>query len=292
MGQFSKKWEDLDFSDNFIFCKVMRDEYICKKMLEILLHLQIEKIEYLDTEHQLENYYDSKGIRMDVFLKDSSRVIDIEMQTGDYEDLLLRARYYQSAADISTVPRRTKYKDLKENYIIFICKNDPFGKGFYRYSKKLSFDECDTLDYNDKTHNVFYNASAYAKVDEAELRGVLEFIYNMKADSDFTRQLEFSVENAKAKSVFKDEYMYFSDILEDEKEQAREAGHAEGLAAGLAEGLAEGREKGLAEGRAEGETEKNNMIKNLLKLGVLSVKQIAEVSRLPVEQIEELKVSM
>lgn len=32
MGQFSKKWEDLNFSDNYIFCKVMRNESLCKEM--------------------------------------------------------------------------------------------------------------------------------------------------------------------------------------------------------------------------------------------------------------------
>lgn len=77
MGQFSKKWEDLDFSDNFIFCKVMKNEELCKEMLQILLKLNIKKIEYLNTEQHIETIYDAKGIRMDVFLKDSDKVIDI-----------------------------------------------------------------------------------------------------------------------------------------------------------------------------------------------------------------------
>ena len=136
MGQFSKKWEDLDFSDYFIFCKVMKNEELCKEMLQILLKLNIKKIEYLNTEQHIETIYDAKGIRMDVFLKDSDKVIDIEMQTGNYDDLFLLSRYYQSAADISTVPRRTKFKDLKENYILFICKDDPLGLGLPCYTKK------------------------------------------------------------------------------------------------------------------------------------------------------------
>ena len=60
---------------------------------------------------------------------------------------------------------------------------------------------------------------------------------------------------AKQKGTMKDEYMYFQDILEDEKEQARELGHSEGLAAGLAEGLAAGLAEGKAKGLAEGLTE-------------------------------------
>lgn len=256
MGQFSKSWEELNFSDNFIFCKVMKDENLCKKLLEILLHLKIDKITYLNTEQVLENNYDTKGIRMDVLLKDSTKVINIEMQTGDYDNLLLRSRYYQSSADVNTVPRRTKFKDLKENYILFICKDDPFGYGIPCYTKKSVFKELNEIPYDDKTHNVFYNSSAYEKEEDEQIRNVLEFIYKLKANSAFTKQLEDSVMLAKAKGLMKDEYMYFQDILEEEKEIAREIGHAEGLAAGLeegkAKGLAEGKAKGLAEGLAEG----------------------------------------
>ena len=199
MGQFSKKWEDLNFSDNYIFCKVMRNESLCKEMLQILLDLKVEKINYIETEKQIENLYDAKGIRMDVFIQDSDRVIDLEMQTGDYEDLILRSRYYQSAADVSTVPRRTKYKDLKENYIVFLCKEDPFGKGLPVYTKKSIFAETDAIPYNDKCHNIFYNSSGYAKVKDNELRNVLRFIHELKADSNFTKRLESSVDEAKSR---------------------------------------------------------------------------------------------
>lgn len=256
MGQFSKDFNDLEFYDNFIFCKVMRNESVCKQMLKILLNLDVEKIDYLNTEQSIENAYDSKGIRMDVFLSDSSRVVDIEMQTGDYKDLILRSRYYQSAADISTVKRRTKYSELKENYILFICRDDPFGEGLPCYTKKTIFAESQRLSYDDKTHNVFYNTSAFAKAENEEIRDILHFIYTLQADSDFTRQLESFVNFAKSNISFKDEYMYFQDILEDEKEQAREIGLAEGREKGLLEGreegLAEGREKGLEEGREKG----------------------------------------
>ena len=47
MSQFSKKWEDLTIADNFIFCKVMENESLCKELLEILLGIKIEKINYI-----------------------------------------------------------------------------------------------------------------------------------------------------------------------------------------------------------------------------------------------------
>ena len=38
---FSKPWEELTFTDNFIFCKVMEDESLCKELLETLLDIKI-----------------------------------------------------------------------------------------------------------------------------------------------------------------------------------------------------------------------------------------------------------
>ena len=107
VNEISKEWEQLGITSDFIFCKVMLDEELCKKFIEILLGIEISKIEYLNTENLIENYYDSRGVRLDVFVKDSDRTFDIEIQTGDYDDLLLRARYYQGASDVATTRRRT-----------------------------------------------------------------------------------------------------------------------------------------------------------------------------------------
>lgn len=220
-GPFSKAWEDLQFSDNFIFCKVMQNTAICKEMLEILLNIKIDHVELIQQEKQIENYYESKGIRMDVFVKDCKRIFDIEMQVGNYEDIFLRARYYQGAMDIATTKRRTKYSELKESYIIFICKEDPFNANLPKYTKNITIKETNKVLYNDKTNIVFYNASGYRKEKDSDVRSVLQFIYNLKSDSDFTSKLAESVKEAKAKPEFLEEYMYFSDILEDEKDKVR-----------------------------------------------------------------------
>ena len=288
-GQFTRPWKDLTFKDNFIFCKVMKNEEICKKMLEILLKIQVEKIEYIESEKTIENYYESRGIRLDVYVKDSDRIFDIEIQTGNYDDLLLRTRYYQGACDVATVRRRTKFRNLKETYIVFICEEDPFGMGLPVYTKKNRFTETDALIYDDKTHAVFYNSSAWSKVQDEELRDVLRFIYESKATSAFSRLLEENTLRAKSRPEMEDEYMYFMDIVEEEKEYAREAGRAQGLAegreAGRTQGLSEGKAEGIAEGRAEGARQKAvEAAENALKLS-LTIKQAAQISGLPEEEV-------
>lgn len=230
MSQFKKRFEDLDFSDNFIFCKVMQNEEICKEMIKILLDIDVEKIEYLQTEKSIENLYDARGIRMDVFVKDSNRVFDLEMQTGNYSDMFLRARYYQSVVDMSIVPRRTKFKDLKESYIVFICKNDPFGVGLPKYTRKTFFAETDSLSYNDKSHIVFYNASGYEKETNPERKNLLRFICNLKAESEFTKKVQHSVVSEKTNELIRKEFMTVQDIIDEEVETAEEKGKLEALA--------------------------------------------------------------
>ena len=81
---------------------------------------------------------------------------------------------------------------------------------------------------------------------------------------------------AKQKSHLEDEYMYFSDILEDEKEEAREIGLAEGRAKGLAEGLETGRQQKAVE-----------VAKNAISMG-LSEHQVVAISGLSVDEVRQL----
>jgi len=62
----------------------------------------------------------------------------------------------------------------------------------------------------------------------------------------------------------------------------------EGLAAGRAEGLAAGRAEGLAEGRAEGEHVKARELADKLLTRAFSVVEVAELTGLPVEEVEKL----
>ena len=68
-GQFSKSWDELTFSDNFLFCKIMEDEDICRQLLEILLPIKIGKIRYLSTKKEFHPTYKGRSIRLDVFRK-------------------------------------------------------------------------------------------------------------------------------------------------------------------------------------------------------------------------------
>ncbi|MBQ2125605.1 MAG: Rpn family recombination-promoting nuclease/putative transposase [Spirochaetales bacterium] len=140
-----KKWEDLTITDDFMFCKVMSDPDICKELLEILLHIKIERLEFQEPQKSFKLTSESRGIRLDVYVKDSNRVFDIELQTTNERNLELRTRYYQGVMDISELEKGEFYSNMKESYIIFICMFDPFGADMPIYTVKQTFEENEKL---------------------------------------------------------------------------------------------------------------------------------------------------
>ena len=85
-----------------------------------MLGIGIEKIEYLEREKDLRADPYSKGVRIDVYVRDSSRVFTLEMQCDDRKDLSLRTRCYQGLQDISFLDKGNLYRHLPESYILFI----------------------------------------------------------------------------------------------------------------------------------------------------------------------------
>ncbi len=107
-------WENLTLSNDFIFSKVMRDKEICRKTLEILLDKKIGEITYIDNQKTIDINYDSKSVRLDVYVEDEKRIYNIEMQVVNKKDLSKRSRYYQSMIDLNAIEKGEIYRDLKE----------------------------------------------------------------------------------------------------------------------------------------------------------------------------------
>ena len=261
-GPFSKSWDELSFTDNYIFCKVLQqNKELSQKMLEILIGIEITNVDIVESEKTIDNFYGTRSVRLDVYAKNETQAFDIEMQTCNYENLLLRARYYQSSLDQEEMERSADFEKLKNSYIIFLCLDDPIGYGSYIYTKQSVFKEYPDKSYNDKSNIVFYNCSAYKDVEDKELRNVLEFIYNANSNSTFTDKLQKSVDDTKKSPEWRKEYMKLSEIINDSKK----------------EGVKEGKEEAFIETAI-----------NMLKDGKLSAEEIAQYTKLPLEKINQL----
>ena len=106
MGTRKKKpVEKLTFADDGMFQTVLRDPAICAELVELLLGVKIKRVEYPELEKVIKPFYTTKGVRLDVYLKDKNKVIDIEIQSYPQSALGKRTRYYQSLSQYYYYPR-------------------------------------------------------------------------------------------------------------------------------------------------------------------------------------------
>lgn len=100
----SKEFEKLTIKDNFMFGAVMKNPNKCKAVLECILGITIRKIEYPELEKTIDNTYESRGVRLDVYVEDDANTIyNIEMQATNKKNLPKRTRYYQGMIDLNII---------------------------------------------------------------------------------------------------------------------------------------------------------------------------------------------
>ena len=63
-AELQKQWENLTFTDDFIFSRVMHDENICRQVVELILGVRIGKIHYLSAQDEHKTDPDSMRIIM------------------------------------------------------------------------------------------------------------------------------------------------------------------------------------------------------------------------------------
>ena len=74
--QMIKKFEDLTLQDDFMFCKVMQNEGLCKTLIEMILSDTIGKITYISIQHNINTYEQAKSVRFDVLVQTENRRYD------------------------------------------------------------------------------------------------------------------------------------------------------------------------------------------------------------------------
>ena len=100
----NKILKELNLEDDFLFAKVMSDKEICKELLENILEIEIEKVEMVQEQKTIDLLLESKGIRLDVYVRDKNKTIyNVEMQRGKHKNLPKRLRYYQGSIDLDLI---------------------------------------------------------------------------------------------------------------------------------------------------------------------------------------------
>ena len=286
-AELLKKWENLTFTDDFIFSRVMHDEHICRQVVELILGVRIGEICYLSAQDEHKTDPDSMRIIMDVFLRDENRIINVEMQTGHKKELPKRSRYYQSLADVSTTSTGTKYRDLPENILIFICTFDPFDRNYPRYTFEYTCKEAKhQLKLKDGSLRIFLNikATELSALDQ-KLQAFYHYLQKGVVESDLTQTISDSITTLKNNSIERRHYMTLAlkmaDIEYDAYEEGFDKGREDGLQVGLQQGLQRGIEQGIEQGAYQTKLE---TAKNLLSMNFTPT-QVAQGTKLPLDVV-------
>ena len=277
-----KKFEDLTFTDHYMFEKVLKNPEICKELLERLLKIQIERLEYPEVEKTISPYYETKGVRLDVYVKDNNKVFDIELQNSTDLNLGLRTRYYQSMLDTDNLLKGQHYTELPDSYIVFICKNDPFEKELPIYTFQTVCIENPNLTIKDNAIKKIFNAKAYNKEEDVAIKSFLQYINNNKTVDDFTQRLDSFVEKIKQEEVNRKEYqsmnIHDQDTFLRGKNEGFEAGMQQGMQQGIQQGMRQGMQQGIQQGMQQKAIETaRNMLKDNIDLE--TVIKYTELSR-------------
>lgn len=261
-----KKYEELSFTDDFMFCKVLTtNPQLCHELLELILGRKVGDFIRLDQQKPINITSDGKGVRFDVYSEDDSQTVyDCEMQTSSSRNLPKRIRYYQGMIDLNLIERGADYEELKKSYVIFICPFDYFGKNLHKYTFRNRCDELPELVLEDGTTKIFLCAGGSADDVSPDMKDFLNWLATGRIGSSrLVHNLEDAVQKAKDHEEWRVEYMTL--LMRDQ------------------EMIKKGREEGRVEGR-------NDTIFSYVEKGLIAIDQGAKDTSLSIEDFKKAMI--
>ncbi len=231
-----KTLQELTLKDNFMFGAVMIDENNCRRLLELILQIPIEKVEVCK-EKSIIYHPEYKGVRLDVYAKDEKNThYNVEMQAVYKTTLAKRARYYHSQIDMELLLSGEDYSKLPNTVVIFICDFDPFGKERYCYTFESRCKELPEVNLQDGSRTIFLSTRGKNKNEVTE--AMVKFLDFVRADleestkdfeDEFVRTLQNSVQQVKKSRAMEERFMTLHEMLQDERAEGKAEGKAEDI---------------------------------------------------------------
>ena len=244
-----KSWQDLKFTDDYMFKKTMEAEDICIDTLNAFLSWDISRITYFEKEKALKAYYDTKGVRLDVYVRDEiERIYDVEMQVRKIQEkqeadamtsLAKRARFYQSEIDTDLLLKGALYSDLRPTLIMFLCPFKIFdGKRAIYHFKRTCMEDTE-LTLPDETEFIFISSKGDRKGLSERACAILDYMDGKESSDPLIKRIEDRISVIKGSETEERDYVTYEMRLREDR----------------------------AEGRKEGEARATKLVKNLMDLG-------------------------
>lgn len=240
MTQFAlKQWQQAGITNDFIFGNVMQMGNNCRDLLRAILpELHIQRVQLINTQKDIRDQYEQRGVRLDVFVEDEiGRVYDVEMQVTRQKDLGERIRYYQSKIDMDSLMSGMAYGDIKHSFVIFLCPFDPFDKQLRRYTLQLRCDEDLSLKLNTGAKVLLLNSVGKLGRVTPELSSFFALMNGLTIqDNSFGKQILKDIAAVKRDPAKESDFMDLAWKMRDARQEGMEEGQLK-MAISVAENL-------------------------------------------------------
>ncbi len=245
----------LNLSDFALFMSVMKVKEAYEDVLGIILNESDLKLKEVKAEQVVLNKSGKRAIRLDAWALDvRERQFDMEMQNDTMDDdVRKRSRFYQGLIDTPVLKsgKRTRYKHLPSTVIIFITKEDIFGKDQAMYTFRERCEEIPELALGDGTCKMFLNMTS--RNGRPELVSLLQYMKHTTLENE-----DITVRDRRILDLDR----IVKEVKETEEWEAVKMNILEiGLAQGMERGMALGIEQGI-------EQVTQNIIKNMISQNV------------------------
>lgn len=152
-----KRLKNFCLLDDDFLTKVFEDTECVELLLRIILSKDDLKALEVHSQYNMKNLQ-GRSARFDVFaVDDSGRAFNIEVQRSDRGAAPKRARYHSGLLDANVMEPGEEYEKLPETFIIFITENDIMKAGLPLYHVNRFVEETGNL-FGDDAHIIYVNA--------------------------------------------------------------------------------------------------------------------------------------
>ncbi len=273
---YQKEFQLLPFTNDYMFSRVNETHpNISKGLIRVITKIEMDKHSVLKSQYVVNNHFDAKSVRYDVFVKSLNKHFDLEMQTVKDPNIVKRARYYASTMDTDALSKGMKYKDLRDTVIIFICLYDPFpplNKPIYIEKGRLFSEEKDIseeIKYDNGCVKIYVNTTVQLEtVEDEDLKALLLYLKTGEVTDELTEEIAKGLDETRNSREEVRKYMTLQSVIDEKVEVAKQ----------------EGMKKGLSQGKIQ---EQANLVYAMFKDG-LSIEQIARISCMSIDKVNKI----
>lgn len=147
--------------------RLMDDDFMSEildndiEAVTLILRILLQREDLMITSVKTQYEYHSAGkrsIRLDIRALDTAGIIyDIELQRSNEGAAPKRLRYHSSRIDADLLHKGDPFEKLAETYVIFICENDIFHRGYPLYHINRHIEELNNAPFDDGSHIIYVN---------------------------------------------------------------------------------------------------------------------------------------